>query len=124
VVPTGRKARAVIVGLSDGALWLLLTDVLLDEGVAIARDEDEPGPDVVFAFVGFDDVVAVLTQARATAGLAPVIAILPLDDERLSRQAKACGANAVYALNHSLQHLRRVLAAVLSESAASGPRVA
>jgi len=103
------RVRAVLVGSVDASLRALLEDVLEIEFV-----HAEHCPDLVFAIVGLRDAFRVLAAAQEAARQrAPIVAILPIADERLSRRALLAGARFCWPLDGSLHSLRAALARVI-----------
>lgn len=100
-----RQVRVVFVGPTDDPLRALLEDALEVEWVTA-----EANPEVVLAVVGPHDPFRVLASAqRVAAGKSPIIAILPIADERLSRRALLAGAHACWPLDGSLKTLREAV---------------
>ena len=107
------RVGVIFVGTIEDSLQSLLEDVLEVEIVNVARD-----PDLVFAIIGPRDPFRVLAAAQVAARhQAPIIAILPIADERLSRRALVAGARFCWPLDGSLQSLRAAFLDVLP-----GPR--
>ncbi len=105
---------------ADESLRSLLSDVLGDMGIALRPSDGAERPDVVLALVrGADSVSRVLRVAGSEAGPAPVIALLPFDDERLRRSALSLGARGCYALGTPLEELRGLLRDVVYAGGAS-----
>lgn len=106
------RRRAVLVGESGRPLIELLSDVLDDVDVAVDLDEGgAPGlrgaaPDLVLVMVDRNDLANLFGRARAIAAGAPVVAILPLHDERLARQLVAFGASGCYSLDTPIERLK------------------
>src|SRR6266511_1674632 len=116
-----RAARAMLVGASDQRLRELLTDIFDELGIELCTPESVADAaagggmvDFAVAVVGRDDLARILAEARRLTGQAPVIAILSLDDPRRAKQAIACGADAVYALDTSLGGFRTELIRLIS----------
>jgi hypothetical protein len=106
------KIRVVIVGTTDDSLRALLQDVLEVELL-----EGAPNPELVLAVVGPRDPFRVLVAAQVAARhQAPIIAILPFDDERLSRRALVAGARFCWPLDGSLQRLRSAFLGAIPRS--------
>jgi DNA-binding NarL/FixJ family response regulator len=103
---------------ADESLRSLLSDVLGDMGIALRASGMGPRPDVVLALVrGVDSVAGVLRAAGNEAGAAPVVVLLPFDDERLRRSALKQGARGCYALGTPLEELKELLRDVVSPDA-------
>ncbi|MGZ3461196.1 MAG: hypothetical protein ACXU86_22130 [Archangium sp.] len=95
---------------ADESLRSLLSDVLEDMGIALRPLGGEQRPDVVLALVQREDSVSrVLQVAGNEAGAAPVLALLPFEDERLRRLAMSLGARGCYALGTPLESLKGLL---------------
>ena len=105
---------------ADESLRSLLSDVLGDMGIALRASAMGPRPDVVLALVrGADSVAGVLRAAGNEAGAAPVVVLLPFDDERLRSSALKLGARGCYALGTPLEELKELLRDVVSPRAAA-----
>jgi hypothetical protein len=99
---------------AEESLGSLLRDVLGDMGIVLRPSGVEARPDVVLALVqGADSVSRVLRTAGNEAGAAPVIVLLPFDDERLRRSALSQGARGCYALGTPLEELKGLLREVV-----------
>jgi hypothetical protein len=102
---------------ADESLRSLLGDVLGDMGIALRPSGAEAPPDVVLALVqGGDSVSRVLHGAGNEPGGAPVIVLLPFDDERLRRSVLSQGARGCYALGTPLEELKGLLREVVALS--------
>ncbi len=102
---------------ADESLCSLLRDVLGDMGIVLHPSGVEARPDVVLALVqGEDSVSRVLRGAGNEAGPAPVIVLLPFDDERLRRSSLNQGARGCYALGTPLEELKGLLREVVEVS--------
>lgn len=119
------KARAGWVGPEDPQLYGLLSDVLGEAGIELNVRPPEH-PDVVLAAVhgsSIDAVSAVLSSARQLAQQAPVIALLPIGDDRLAQRCIQLGAQGCWALDTPLSLLRSLLGTMVAlPSASSAPR--
>jgi hypothetical protein len=99
-----RKVRAVLMG--DSELFQgLLVDVLRDLRVEVDVIT-EGRPDLVFAVVREADVSQVLGLAKKVAFGAPVVAVLPMRDDRLARAAILSGASNLCSLDGPIDVLR------------------
>jgi hypothetical protein len=99
---------------AEESLSSLLRDVLGDMGIALRASGVEARPDVVLALVqGGESVSRVLRLAGNVAGHAPVIVLLPFDDERLRRSVLSQGARGCYALGTPLEELKGLLREVV-----------
>ena len=106
---------------ADESLRSLLSDVLGDMGIALHASGQGPRPDVVLALVqGAESVAGVLRTAGNEAGPAPVVVLLPFDDERLRRSALNLGARGCYALGTPLEELKELLRDVVVSPRARG----
>ncbi|HEX8820731.1 MAG TPA: DNA-binding response regulator [Archangium sp.] len=102
---------------ADESLRSLLSDVLGDMGITLRPSGVGGRPDVVLALVqGADSVARVLRGAGNEAGPAPVVVLLPFDDERLRRSALNLGARGCYALGTPLEELKELLRDVVDGS--------
>ena len=110
------RNRVAIVGRCDPRLRDLIADVLRDLGVEIS---DAPvlgdPPAVVLAVAERANLTAVLDLAKAVAGRGPILAVVPLEDERLEHAAASQGAHACYTLGAPLGRLRALVAKLLGE---------
>lgn len=113
----GARPRVVVHG-ADESLRSLLSDVLGDMGLALQA----PGArhaDVVLALVERgESLPGVLRTARA--GAAPVLVLLPFEDERLRHSALSQGAWGCYALGTPLEALKELLRGLGDVSDAPG----
>ena len=112
--------RQVVLHGADESLRALLSDVLEDMGLSLRSSGEEAGagarPDVVLALVQREESVPrVLRVAGDEAGAAPVVALLPFEDERLRRLAMSLGARDCYALGTPLEVLKRLLRNLMGE---------
>jgi DNA-binding NarL/FixJ family response regulator len=114
--------RQVVLHGADESLRALLSDVLEDMGLSLRSSGAETGaetgarPDVVLALVQREESVPrVLRVAGDEAGAAPVVALLPFEDERLRRLAMSLGARDCYALGTPLEVLKRLLRNLMGE---------
>ena len=108
-------AGQVVVHGADESLRSLLNDVLGDMGLALRGFGDDAGqPDVVLALVQRGDSLPRLLQT-AQEEAAPVVVLLPFEDERLRGLALNLGARGCYALGTPLEELKRVLRGVVEE---------
>lgn len=104
----------MLVGESERPLVELLSDVLEDVDVAVDLDDGGAAPpqvtgarpDLVLVMVDRNDLAGLFGRARSIAAGAPVIAILPFNDERLERQVLAFGASGCYSLNTPIERLK------------------
>ena len=102
---------------ADESLRSLLSDVLGDMGIALRPSGGGLHPDVVLALVqGADRVARVRRGAGNEAGPAPVVVLLPFDDERLRSAALKLGARGCYALGTPLEELKELLRDVVDGS--------
>lgn len=107
------KIRVVLVGWVDEELRSLFKDALDIELV-----EPDQAPDLVFAVIALRDPFRTLASAQAAGGpRTPIIAILPIADERLSRRALVAGAQFCWPLDGSLQTLRATLLGMVPDGA-------
>ncbi|ATB30122.1 DNA-binding response regulator [Melittangium boletus] len=105
---------------ADESLRSLLSDVLGDMGIRLAPDVGGERPDVVLALVEREDSVPrVLRAVEESSGPAPVLVLLPFEDERLRCLAMRLGAQGCYALGTPLESLKRLLRD-MSQSEAPG----
>jgi DNA-binding NarL/FixJ family response regulator len=116
------RARQVVLQGEDESLRSLLSDVLEDMGLMLSASGEGRGwPDVVLVLVQRgDSLFRVLQQARHEAGSAPVLALLPFDDERLRHLALSLGARGCYALGTPLEQLMGLLRDVVAEAPGLG----
>ncbi|WP_309891952.1 hypothetical protein [Archangium sp.] len=106
---------------ADESLRSLLCDVLGDMGIALCPSGQGARPEVVLALLqGADSVAGVLRAAGNEAGAAPVVVLLPFDDERLRRSALSLGARGCYALGTPLEELKELLRDVVWPRARGG----
>ncbi len=102
----GGRPRVVVHG-ADESLRSLLSDVLGDMGLAL-QGPGERHADVVLALVERgESLPGVLRAARS--GAAPVLVLLPFEDERLRSSALSQGARGCYALGTPLEALKTLL---------------
>lgn len=102
--------RQVVLHGADESLRALLSDVLGDMGLLLRTPGGGGRADVVLALVQREDSVPrVLRAAGDEAGAAPVVVLLPFEDERLRRLAMSLGARGCYALGTPLEALKRLL---------------
>ncbi|MET0403953.1 MAG: DNA-binding response regulator [Cystobacter sp.] len=95
---------------ADESLRSLLSDVLGDMGIPLEVEGRGTRPDVVLALVQREDSVPGVLRAVAEAsGEAPVIVLLPFEDERLRCLAMRLGARSCYALGTPLETLKRLV---------------
>ncbi len=112
----------ICVGATDDALRALLRDVLADQEIrAYFAPRWHRTPDLVLAAVRQWDVTSVMSAARAAAGAAPILVILPFSDERLVKLAIALGARAWFALDMPLSALAEAIGAIVPRVAAGSP---
>jgi hypothetical protein len=108
----------VVVHGADESLRSLLGDVLGDMGLAL-QGPGERHADVVLALVERgESLPGVLRAARA--GTAPVLVLLPFEDERLRSTALSQGASGCYALGTPLEALKALLRGLEGVSEAAG----
>lgn len=100
-----------VVGIVDPCLRALLADVLLDHDVAVGDDDSA---DLVVVLVPVGDARRAIAEARRAAGDAPIIALLPFEDDGLGASARRCGADACYTLTAPLRELEAALDAALT----------
>jgi len=106
----GVLPRTVRLHGADESLRSLLSDVLGDMGIPLEADGAGARPDVVLALVQREDSVpGVLRAVEEASGAAPVIVLLPFEDERLRCLAMRLGARSCYALGTPLEALKRLL---------------
>ncbi|MBK7857898.1 MAG: response regulator [Archangiaceae bacterium] len=110
-----RRLRVMLVGDSE-LFEELLVDLLRDLGIELERAEGSP-PELVFAVVREGDFFHVLAAARRVCGGSPVVAVLPLRDERLVERAYLAGATRVCALDGPLDALRLACSAAVVSGA-------
>jgi len=106
------KTRALRLALSGGMiepLKRLLGDVLTDSGVRHDLIAQPGACDVVMVMVSWGDDLRVIAEARALAGGAPLLAILPFADDELAQQVLLAGAQGWFALDTPLGLLRASL---------------
>lgn len=110
-MPRTLPCRVMLLPSADESLRSLLSDVLGDMGISLRTPGGaEERPDVVLALVqGEESVSRVLSVAGNEAGRAPVVVLLPFDDERLRRRALHLGASGCYALGTPLEELKELL---------------
>ena len=111
---------ASLLGASDESLRSVLREVLDELGIALDCSINILNPDLVLADVGEEDPAKVLAAARLLARHAPILAILPIQDERLAAQAHALGATACFAMGMPLDDLRATVEQLLLEAAVPG----
>jgi hypothetical protein len=98
------RLRAAVLG--DAELFtVLLVDVLRDLRVELEIIEGGV-PDLVFAVVREGDFFHVLESARRRSAGGPIVAVLPLRDERLIQRAFLAGATSICSLDSPLDSLR------------------
>ncbi len=108
-------AGQVVVHGADESLRSLLNDVLGDMGLALRGFDDDGGqPGVVLTLVQRGDSLPRLLE-RAREEAAPVVVLLPFEDDRLRSLALNLGARGCYALGTPLEELKRVLRDVVEE---------
>ena len=108
--------RQVVLHGADESLRALLSDVLEDMGLLLRGSGAGARPDVVLALVQREDSVPrVLRVAGDEAGAAPVVVLLPFEDERLRQLAMSLGARDCYALGTPLERLKRLLHHLVGE---------
>lgn len=115
----GAHPVQVVLHASDSSLEALLRDVLGDVGFSL-HGPGQAGvrPSVTLALVQRGDSVPRVLQAAGAQG-APVVVLLPFDDERLARLAVRLGARGCFALGTPLEELKRLLKQVLTHPAAA-----
>ena len=86
-------------------LEALVADVFEDLGISTESATDPAAADVVFALVDRASVVSSICNARRC-GRAPVIAILSVRDDRLSKRATDSGASAFFSLDTPVDQLK------------------
>lgn len=117
---TRRRLRVVMLG--DAELFEpLMAELLADLGVEV---EPSVGgaPDLVFALVRAADLLRVCDAALSRCSGAPIIAVLPMRDDRLVQQALAAGVTHVCSLDAPLDALRSTFSAAVTFSGSSAPR--
>jgi DNA-binding NarL/FixJ family response regulator len=117
-----QAGNALLLG-ADGSLAALLTDVLSEMGITLYVGEDRPArPDLVLVQVERgESLLTALQEARDGTYPAPVIILLPFDDERMMQRALRLGARGCFALGQPLEELRRMVLAVLPASGRPAP---
>jgi DNA-binding NarL/FixJ family response regulator len=106
----GARLIQVVLHGADESLRSLLSDVLGDMGFALCSGGSEARPDVVLVLVQRGDSVSRVLQVSGNeSGPAPVVVLLPFDDERLRRSALKLGARGCYALGTPLEELKGLL---------------
>lgn len=111
----------ICLGAVDDALRALVRDVLGDQGLRIYfAPRWHHAPDLVLAGVRQWDVTAVMSSARQVAGAVPILAILPINDERLVQLACAAGAWACFALDTPLARLKECVGGLVAARAPRG----
>lgn len=113
----------VVLHGADESLRSLLSDVLGDMGLALCSGGTGARPDVVLALVQRGESISWVLQAAGNeSGLAPVVVLLPFDDERLRRSALNLGARGCYALGTPLEELKGLLRGVSDALGLGGVR--
>ncbi len=106
----GTRPIQVVFHGADESLRSLLSDVLDDMGLALCSGGGEARPDVVLVLVQRGDSVSRALQVSGNeSGPAPVVVLLPFDDERLRSSALSLGARGCYALGTPLEELKGLL---------------
>lgn len=113
-------------GGDDPQLFRLLSDVLSEAHIDLSTRPPKH-PDVVLTVIdgsSFDSVSTCVSNARRIAELAPVIALLPIGDDRLAKRCIQLGVQGCWALDTPLSLLQSLLKTmVLAPSMApSAPR--
>jgi hypothetical protein len=107
-----RRVQAVLLGdaiLFEGLLVDILRDLRIEVDVVF-----DGRPDLVFAVVREADVARVLYLAHRAAFGAPIVAVMPMRDDRLAQSAILGGASAICSLDGPLDALRVTLLQALS----------
>jgi hypothetical protein len=99
-----RRLSAAVVGEAE-PFESLLVDVLRDLRIELTII-DGGRPDLVFAVVRQGDFFRVLDKAKRLSIGGPIVAVLPLRDERLVQRAFLAGATSVCSLDAPLESLR------------------
>ena len=108
--------RQVVLHGADESLRALLSDVLADMGLCLRGAGAGGRADVVLALVQREDSMPrVLRVAGEEAGAAPVVVLLPFEDDRLRRLAMSLGARDCYALGTPLEVLKQTLRELVGE---------
>jgi hypothetical protein len=87
----------------------LLGDVLTESGVRYHLISQPGSCDVVLVMVSWGDDLRMIAEARALAGGAALLAILPFADDELAREVLLAGAQGWFALDAPLGLLRASL---------------
>lgn len=107
----GLRARAALVGGDDPHLYRLLSDVLSEAQIELPSAAPTK-PDVVLTVIdgsSIDSVTACISTARDLAADAPVIALLPIGDDRLAKRCIQLGVQGCWALDTPLSLLGSLL---------------
>jgi hypothetical protein len=123
----GHSGWVKVVGEAEPALHALLADVLADVPLAVspagaAADEAARPPRVILAIGDRARLDELIGQARQDGRGVPVVAVLPLFDERDARQAIAAGAAACCALDAPLGELTDAVRQLLGAPRPGAPR--
>jgi hypothetical protein len=116
------EKRVLHLALAGGftePLTLLLHDVLTSSGL---RYELTPAGvcDVAIVMVSWGEELHEIAAARALAGAAPLLAILPFDDEVMARRVVNLGAQGWFTLDAPLPQLLAVLVRLAGLPVADG----
>ncbi|MCC6994579.1 MAG: DNA-binding response regulator [Deltaproteobacteria bacterium] len=107
--PASPRAGVVWLGPDEPALRLLLTDVLGEVGLDLELGGRSRGT-VVLALVYVESMAACEALEADLLGIdVPVLALLPVMEDRLCRRACERGAAACYALGTPLDNLRSIV---------------
>ncbi len=104
LVATLPPIEPVFIGSRDAAVEELLEDVV----AGMCGGPGRPVP-VVFAFADTRGVRSAVWEAKGRAHGAPVILVLPFDDEVLHDVAVRSGADGCYCLGNPIEALRLLL---------------
>jgi len=105
-----------LIGGEDAHLHRLLSDVLAESGIELGAGSKPP--DIVLAVVegsGSEALSALLSQARRVAGSSPIVALLPIGDDRLAKRSIQLGAHGCWSLDTPLSLLRSLISTLLPE---------
>jgi hypothetical protein len=110
---------ALCQGEVSDPLFALLHDVFGELNVDLhATSLPKREPVLVLVAVDSSDPRPLVAESRQLAGNAPVIALLPIDDERIAAQAISAGADACFPLGTPLTNLRLAFLRCLLHSSA------
>ena len=108
---------------SEEALTSLLAEVLHERGIVLSVEgrAEKHRPDLVLVLVQRgDSILRLLERAGAAGPGAPVIVLLPYDDEHLARLALRSGAWGCFVLGRPLQELCSAICSALDATAGRG----